>query len=973
MVGPNEGIDKGCSRVCGSCTLSIAVMLAAVLFAFPTCGQPVSEELAAEPVLKIETGLHDAPIRAIGTDAENRFAVTAGDDKTARVWSLPDGNLQSVLHLPIGFGESGKARAVAISPDGRTIAVGGFTGTPGLYNIFLFDRASGALMQRLPDLPGVIYDLAYSLDGKRLAASLGSGGIRVFATDLGYQPLPSDTKYVRASRSAVFDQKGRLVTSSYDGLVRLYAANRYNVPIAQAAIQCKELYSAAFSPDGARVAAGCDDNLKVVILSGSNLAQLFEADPTGVSNTMGTVGWSTDGSLFGGGYADVKSGDGWLAGVRRWAGGGKGPFVDIPTGNDTIMRLVELKAGAILVADATSFGLINTNGSARRLQGFGALQLNPGAGRKLLISEDGRVVQVDSMAPQHSYRFSLEERRVTLDPADNITLKGAVTKAPGVDVTGWSNSENPAVNKTAIKLDQVNETSISLSIVPDTSHFVLGTDSRLHFLDEAGRELWGHPLAGPSEAWFVNVTSDGRMVVVAYGDGTIRWLRLSDGRELLSLFIHPDGKRWIAWTPQGYYDASVGGDDLIGWQVNHGYDHAPDFFKVAQFRNQFNRPDIVALVLKTLDEDEAVRQANSVSGRKAAAAVSDGLPPVVKIVSPPDLSSVTTSPIQVTYLLRSPTPVTGMTILVDGRPIASVAPKVIMSGAEGVLASLTIDMPQHNAAISLVATNQKASSEPAVVHIGWQGAKDWYKPDLYLLAVGVSKYNDKKLNLTYPDKDADDFVKVMQEEEGGLYNHVYVRELPDDRATRDEIRKGLSWLKKSTTSRDIAILFLSGHGQSDAGGHYHYLPFDSDISDLDLTTIQDYEIEDFLGKVPGKVLAFLDTCFSGDLQAKGPTQADVDKLANELASSERGVVVFTSSTGRQFSLERPEWSNGAFTKALVEAFKGGADYEHDKTISIAALELYLAHRVRELTDGEQSPMSTKPKTMENFVIGTVVP
>jgi hypothetical protein len=71
--------------------------------------------------------------------------------------------------------------------------------------------------------------------------------------------------------------------------------------------------------------------------------------------------------------------------------------------------------------------------------------------------------------------------------------------------------------------------------------------------------------------------------------------------------MHPDGKRWIAWTPQGYYDASVGGDELIGWHVNHGYDQAPDFYTVSQFRDQCNRPDIVALVLKTLDVDEAVR------------------------------------------------------------------------------------------------------------------------------------------------------------------------------------------------------------------------------------------------------------------------------------------------------------------------------------------------------------------------------
>ena len=103
-----------------------------------------------------------------------------------------------------------------------------------------------------------------------------------------------------------------------------------------------------------------------------------------------------------------------------------------------------------------------------------------------------------------------------------------------------------------------------------------------------------------------------------------------------------------------------------------------------------------------------------------------------------------------------------------------------MSQAGSTLATLTVDMPEHNALISVIATNQKASSEPAVVHIGWQGTRDSYKPDLYLLAVGVSKYNDKNLNLTYPDKDADHFVKVMQEEEGGLYNHVYVFELPDD-------------------------------------------------------------------------------------------------------------------------------------------------------------------------------------------------
>ena len=88
----------------------------------------------------------------------------------------------------------------------------------------------------------------------------------------------------------------------------------------------------------------------------------------------------------------------------------------------------------------------------------------------------------------------------------------------------------------------------------------------------------------------------------------------SDGEELLALFIRPDGQRWIAWTPQGYYDASAGADDLIGWQVNHGYDKAPDFFPVSQFQQRFNRRDVIARVLDTLDVDKALGDANKAAG-----------------------------------------------------------------------------------------------------------------------------------------------------------------------------------------------------------------------------------------------------------------------------------------------------------------------------------------------------------------------
>ena len=76
------------------------------------------------PFLRIETGMHTAPIRRIGVDAACRLLATASEDKTVRLWSLPDGKLQRVMRLPIGVGNGGKVYAAAISPDGHLARVG---------------------------------------------------------------------------------------------------------------------------------------------------------------------------------------------------------------------------------------------------------------------------------------------------------------------------------------------------------------------------------------------------------------------------------------------------------------------------------------------------------------------------------------------------------------------------------------------------------------------------------------------------------------------------------------------------------------------------------------------------------------------------------------------------------------------------------------------------------------------------------
>ena len=94
----------------------------------------------------------------------------------------------------------------------------------------------------------------------------------------------------------------------------------------------------------------------------------------------------------------------------------------------------------------------------------------------------------------------------------------------------------------------------------------------------------------------------------------------------------------------------------------------------------------------------------------------------------------------------------------------------------------------------------------------------------------------------------------------------------------------------------------------------------------------------------------------------------MDKFANELKAAENGLVVFASSTGNQLSLEKPEWNNGAFTKALVEGMGGAAARADLPAISISDLQGYVSRRVKELTEGNQRPVMAMPRTVDDYWI-----
>ncbi|MGZ3494907.1 MAG: caspase family protein, partial [Thermodesulfobacteriota bacterium] len=392
-------------------------------------------------------------------------------------------------------------------------------------------------------------------------------------------------------------------------------------------------------------------------------------------------------------------------------------------------------------------------------------------------------------------------------------------------------------------------------------------------------------------------------------------------------------------------------------------------FKV---QSDYYRPDVVAKALETLDEAEAIKLANKESGKKVhEVPVAKILPPVVNILSPKDGSETSAKEVEVKFEVRSPSgePVTNVRVLVDGRPIGrGLGVKEIQK--DQTIQTTRAPIPEKDTEISIIAENKYAASEPAIVSLKWSGRvkEDEFiiKPKLYVLAIGVSKYEDKNLTLEFAAKDARDFAECFLKQKGGLYRDVIVKVLTDGKATRDEIIDGFDWISKETTSKDVALVFLAGHGINDSGGVYYYLPVNTDLEKLRRTGVPFTEMKNTVASLAGKTVLFIDTCHAGNVMGARAVAPDITGFVNELTSAENGAVVFASSTGRQYSFEDTNWGNGAFTKAVVEGINGKADYTRTGRITINMLDLYVSERVKELTRGKQTPATAKPQTIPDF-------
>ncbi|WP_441216862.1 nSTAND1 domain-containing NTPase [Phytohabitans sp. LJ34] len=143
---------------------------------------------------------------------------------------------------------------VAVSRDGTRLAV-------GTSPVAVWDLARGTRTAELTG--GSVLALAFSPDGRHLAAGAKDGQVRMWDLSAGTGPVTVGAQ-TGAAESVAFSPDGRRVaTGGVDGTVRIWAVAGRAAPAVLTGHRGR-VRAVAFSPDGERVASGGDDGVLLI-------------------------------------------------------------------------------------------------------------------------------------------------------------------------------------------------------------------------------------------------------------------------------------------------------------------------------------------------------------------------------------------------------------------------------------------------------------------------------------------------------------------------------------------------------------------------------------------------------------------------------------------------------------------------------------------------------------------------------------
>ncbi len=926
--------------------------------------------------LVIDLQAHAGIINDLAFTSNGKSLISVSDDKTIRIWDVEKGVLDRTLRTFSGDGSEGSIYALALSPDNRFLAVGGYF---NINEIRIIDLERDRDVVLLKGHSNVITSLKFSNDGLQLASSDVTGAIRLWNISFSDGAIIGTPRNVLEGHKAqVYDisfapNGNQLVSASYDGSLKLWDLTGVEKPISMT-MHIDKVQACAFSSDGKWIVSGGNKG-KAIVWDNRGAFSKFLAS---IEEPIRDITAFDDEVI-------ISGSKGYRFSLSSSASNGQlaVPFIAASATAISSTNLVALAGGsqgAIIVYDLKSNEPLQLfRNKSQKIERIGILNdasivFDSGESEftsGINLSSLSYIWDIKQLGESVTEKH--EENGYKLLPIDKYTLS-----------TGFSGK---------IEMSPRLDGRLRSFTIIDEETIAVGGDFSLKLYSRDGKlktELKGFNSA------ITSIASVNNRIVGLSQDKTIRIWNTSTSELLATIFLTSKND-WICWTPQGYYQASSGGEKYIGWQIDEDVNKLSKFYKSSVFASKFHNPEMVKQTIATGSFEIAkekikeikpvfvqsnVKQAHKEILEKPLEVLSAA--PVIEWITPElQTSELNQSKITIKVKIKSTSKIKIVKILINGRPSSNsrgvVIPKSV--GEFDILVEQELVLSNDINEVRIFVSNQDAKmvSEKRVINLKNVGARGqgrsldvinyMDRPDLYILSIGISDYVLPEYDLNYADDDAESITEVFEKIGTEVYKDINSVKLLNSEADKQAILNAFDNLTHKVKAKDMVLIFIASHGINKEG-EFFILPHDADLIQKPGILVSWKDITQTLSELPSNVIVMIDACRSGQLGVNlTKFGANNTEALRNASSDENGLVLMAASTGSESALETPQWGHGAFTLSILEGIeKGKADIKPDGTIYLRELDFYVSERTIELTNDVQHPTTQKPSTISRLSI-----